>query len=141
MTVVAEALKPLPALHAQFGPPRVILSATGRTDIMPEQIEAFRFNLLAGKTLRESVINGTDGTPDLIIRCASYIDPVTRVVRYAVDYWSVLDYYAIDTTVRAVSEAMYEGVVRGEFAAPTLRLDLGRFTRGLASFYDVTDVI
>ncbi|MGW3627607.1 hypothetical protein [Streptomyces sp. NPDC000880] len=136
----ALAVKPLPELAAEYGAPRILLNSEGPADITAEQEAAYQFNLLGGLKLRESTIVGAEGTEDLIIRCVEYIDPVTQRVRYAVDYWSVLQYGAFDMAGRAMAEIAYEAAVRGEFASPTLPLSLERFTRGLASFYDVTDV-
>lgn len=137
---VAVAAKPLRQLAEQYGPMRTVLNSDGPTEIPREQADAFGFNLLGGKDLRESVINGTDGRAVLTIRCVRYIDPVTQNERYAVDYWSVRRYWASDHQTAAIAELSYEKAVRGEFARPTLPLSLDRFTRGLTGFYDVTDV-
>ncbi|MGW2496182.1 hypothetical protein ACWCV2_16990 [Streptomyces pseudogriseolus] len=130
-----------PQVAAQLAEMRTVLHSEEPTDTPREQADVYRFNILGGKTLRESVINGTDGNPDLIIRCVEYIEPVTQQTRYGVDYWSVRRHWASDHGARAVAELSYEKAVRDEFANPTLTLPLERFTRGLASFYDVTDVI
>ncbi|MFJ2225630.1 hypothetical protein ACIOFY_37010 [Streptomyces anulatus] len=129
------------ALSEQCGPMRTVLNSDGPTDVPREQADAFGFNLLGGKDLRESVINGPDNRAVLTIRCVRYIDPVTQTERFAVDYWSVRRYWASDHETAALAVLSYESAVRGEFARPTLPLSLERFTRGLASFYDKTDVI
>ncbi|MGA5127782.1 hypothetical protein ACPCAG_31330 [Streptomyces pseudogriseolus] len=130
-----------PQVAAQLAEMRTVLHSEKPTDTPREQADVYRFNILGGKALRESVINGTDGNPDLIIRCVEYIDPVTQQTRYGVDYWSVRRHWASDHQARALAELSYEKAVRDEFANPTLTLSLERFTRGLHSFYDVTDVI
>ncbi|MDH6629376.1 hypothetical protein M2271_007212 [Streptomyces sp. LBL] len=130
-----------PQITANLAEMRTVLNSEAPTDTPREQADAYRFNILGGKTLRESVINSADGSALLIIRCVEYIDPVTQKTRYGVDYWSVRRYWASDHGTRALAELSYEKAVRGEFAKPTLALSLERFTRGLASFYDVTDVI
>ncbi|MER6616360.1 hypothetical protein [Streptomyces xantholiticus] len=137
----ALAVKPLEELAEQYGPMRTVLHHTAPTAVPAQQHPVYVFNILGGETLRESVINGTDGTPDLFVRFVEYIDPVTQWIRYAVDYWSINGFWASDHTHRAVAESAYEAAVRAEFAEPTLTLSLERFSRGLASFYDVTDVI
>ena len=134
------AVKPLEELTAQYGPMRTVLHSVKPTAVPEQQHPTYVFNILGGKTLRESVINGTDGTADLFVRLVEYIDPVSQWVRYAVDYWSVLGFWATDHVHRAVAESAYETAVRAEFAEPTLALPPERSTRGLASFYDVTDV-
>ncbi|MET9776085.1 hypothetical protein ABZ023_17825 [Streptomyces sp. NPDC006367] len=126
---------------ARFAEMRTVLHSDAPTDIPREQSDAYSFSILAGKTLRESVINGGDGHPDLIVRCVEYIDPVTQKTRYGVDYWSVHRYWSSDHGSRALAEMSYEKAVRDEFAKPTLMLTRARFTAGLASFYDATDVI
>lgn len=138
---VAVAVKPLEQLAEQYGPMRTVLDSTGPTDIPSEQADAFGFNLLGGKDLRKSVINGTDRRAVLSIRCIRYIDPVTQTERFAVDYWSVHRYWASDHQTAAIAELSYEKAVRGEFARPTLLLPPERRTQGLAGFYDETDVI
>ncbi|MFJ1552787.1 hypothetical protein [Streptomyces mirabilis] len=130
-----------PQITAKLAEMRAVLNSEAPTDTPREQADAYRFNILGGKTLRESVINSADGSALLIIRCVEYIDPVTQKPRYGVDYWSVRRYWASDHGTRALAELSYEKAVRDEFAKPTLTLSLERFTRGLASFYDVTDVI
>lgn len=130
-----------PQVTAKLAEMRTVLNSEEPTDTPREQADAYRFNLLGGKTLRESVINNADGTALLVIRCVEYIDPVTQKTRYGVDYWSVRRYWASDHGARPLAELSYEKAAREEFAHPTLPLSLGRFTRGLASFYDVTDVI
>ncbi|MGW4087022.1 hypothetical protein ACWEGS_28720 [Streptomyces sp. NPDC004822] len=137
---VALAVRPLEELTEQYGPMRTVLHCAKPTAVPPQQHPTYVFNILGGETLRESVINGEDGTPDLFVRFVKYIDPVSLWERYAVDYWSVNGFWATDHVHRAVAEAAYEDAVRAEFAEPTLSLSLERFTRGLASFYDVTDV-
>lgn len=132
--------RPLSELTTQYGPMRTVISSDTPTDVPRERADAYRFNLLGGDVLRESVINDENGDAMLIIRCVQYSDPVTGATRYAVDYWSVLRYSASDHSTRVLAELSYEEAVRGEFARPTLRLSPQRFTRGLASFYDVTDV-
>lgn len=138
---VALAVKPLEELTEQYGPMRTVLHSVTPTAVPSQQHPTYVFNILGGETLRESVINGTDDTADLFVRLVKYIDPVSQWVRFAVDYWSVNGFWATDHVHRAVAEAAYEDAVRAEFAEPTLTLSLERFTRGLASFYDVTDVI
>ncbi|MET7572034.1 hypothetical protein ABZT04_26545 [Streptomyces sp. NPDC005492] len=138
---IVLAMEVAPQVTARFAEMRTVLNSEGRTDTPREQSDAFSFNILGGKALRESVINGADGTAVLIIRCVEYIDPVTQGTRYGVDYWSVRRYWASDHATRVLAELSYETAVRDEFARPTLPLSLERFTRGLASFYDVTDVI
>lgn len=138
---VALAVKPLEELTAQYGSMRTVLHHKAPTDVPERQSPTYDFNILGGETLRESVINGADDTPDLFVRFVRYIDPVTRWERFAVDYWSIEGFWATDHVHRAVAEAAYEEAVRAEFAEPTLKLSLERFSRGLASFYDVTDVI
>ncbi|MGY4935868.1 hypothetical protein ACWD7T_33180 [Streptomyces sp. 900116325] len=141
MTVI-QVEKSAAELEALYGPMRRIEHHQNySTDVPREQYEAFRFNIAAGKRLRESVITGADGTSDLIIWVSEYIEPGTLATRYAVDYWSVTGYWTTDHDVRVMAELSYEIAVRAEFAAPTLALSLDRFSRGLASFYDVTDVI
>jgi hypothetical protein len=140
MTAVL-ALKPTEELALEYGPMRALLHHKEPTQLTVEQCDVYEWSIAAGETLRESTINGTDGTADLIIRFVKYIDPVTQWTRYAVDYWSTEAYWATDHHVRAVAESAYEDAVRAEFAKPTLKLSLERFTRGLASFYDATDVI
>ncbi|MFC9280913.1 hypothetical protein [Streptomyces collinus] len=130
-----------PQITAKLAEMRTVLHSEAPTDTPREQADAYRFNILGGKTLRESVINGADGTALLIVRCVEYIDPVTQKTRYGVDYWSVRRYWASDHGSRALAELSYEKAVRDEFAQPTLTLSRERFTRGLHSFYDVTDVI
>ncbi|MCX5182580.1 hypothetical protein [Streptomyces sp. NBC_00268] len=137
----ALPVKPTDELAAQYGPMRTVLSSDAPTDTPREQSDAYRFNILGGKTLRESVINGEDGKPDLIVRAVEYIDPVTQKTRYGVDYWSVRRYWASDHATRAMAELSYEKAVRGEVARPTLPVAPERFARGLASFYDVTGVL
>jgi hypothetical protein len=134
-------LEAAPQVAARLSEMRTVLHSDAPTDTPREQADAFRFNLLAGKELRESVINGSDGSADLIIRCVEYIDPVTQKTRFGVDYWSIHRYMASDHSTRALAELSYEKAVRDEFARPTLTLSLERFTRGLASFYDRTDVV
>ncbi|MGW2550032.1 hypothetical protein [Streptomyces sp. NPDC001635] len=134
------AVKPLEELAEVYGSMRTVLHHAEPTAIPAQQHEAYTFNILAGQTLRESVIKGTDGTPDLFIRLVEYIDLITQWPRFAVDYWSIDAYWTNDHPHRAVAESAYEEAVRAEFALPTLKLSLERFSRGLASFYDVTDV-
>ncbi|GAA5070500.1 hypothetical protein [Streptomyces similanensis] len=139
---LAMTLRPLEELEVQHGPMRLIDHHAARSfAVLREQREAYAFNIAGGRKLRESVITGADGNADLIIRAVEYIEPVTLTIRYAVDYWSIRAYWTADHNMCTVAEAAYEEAVRGEFARPTLTLDRDRFTRGLASFYDVTDVI
>ncbi|MFI8206666.1 hypothetical protein [Streptomyces sp. NPDC085937] len=138
---VSLAVKPLEELTAQYGPMRTVLHHAAPTAIPSQQHPVHVFNILGGDTLRESVINGADGTPDLFVRLVKYIDPVSQWTRYAVDYWSINGYWATDHVHRPVAESAYETAVLAEFADPTLTLDRERFRCGLASFYDVTDVI
>ncbi|PNG17015.1 hypothetical protein [Streptomyces cahuitamycinicus] len=143
MTAVLLAVKPTEELAEQYGPMRTLLHHEKPTQLTVEQCDVYEWSIAAGETLRESTIDGTDGTADLIIRFVKYVDPVTQWTRYAVDYWSIKAYWATDHHVRAVAESAYVDAVRGEFAEPTLTLpgERFRFSRGLASFYDVTDVI
>ncbi|MCG8971837.1 hypothetical protein [Streptomyces sp. CL12-4] len=134
-------LETAPQVTAQFAQMRTVLNSEAPADTPREQDAVYRFSIEGGKTLRESAITGADGTEDLIIRCVEYVDPVTQKTRYGVDYWSVRRYWATDHKSRALAELAYRAAVRDEFARPTLTLSLERFTRGLASFYDVTDVI
>ncbi|MGC5042416.1 hypothetical protein ACLQ16_03765 [Streptomyces albidoflavus] len=127
-------------LTAMCGPLRTVLSHSGPVDIAPEHDAVYSLEILGGKTLRESVINGEAG-PVLIIRLAEYVDPVARAKRYGVERWSVVDFRTVDHTVRLVSDAEYERQVRAEFAKPTLPLGRERFTGGLATFFDTTDVL
>ncbi|MFF4057647.1 hypothetical protein ACFYZ0_18060 [Streptomyces sp. NPDC001708] len=135
------AIKPLAQLTAQYGPMRTVLNSSAPTDVPREQADVYRFNILGGKGKRESVVNGADGKPVLIIRFVEYIDPVTQRTRYGVDYWSVLRYWASDHETGAMAELSYEKAVRDEVRLTRLQLAPERFTRGVASFYDVTDVI
>ncbi|MFF4543698.1 hypothetical protein ACFY1J_05535 [Streptomyces sp. NPDC001406] len=139
----ALAVKPMPQLTVQYGPMRTVLHSDATTDTPREQADAYRFNILGGKGLRESVINDADGDAVVIIRCVEYIDPVTQQTRYGVDYWSTARYWATDHGARAIAEKAYEDAVRDEFARPTPGLCLSpkRFMGGLAHFFDVTDVI
>ncbi|CAM5238180.1 hypothetical protein [Streptomyces griseomycini] len=136
----APTIKALAELTEQYGPMRTVLHHLGLTDVPAEQDQAYMFNILSGDELRESVIKADDGSADLVIRFIEYIDPVTQRRRFAVDYWSINAYWATDHEHRAVAEKAYEDAVRTEFARPTLRLSRARFERGLASFYDRTDV-
>ncbi|MFF8789152.1 hypothetical protein [Streptomyces sp. NPDC015125] len=134
------AVKPMEQLSAQYGPMRTVLNSDAPADVPAEQADVFRFNLLGGKGKRESVVNGADGKPVLIIRFVEYIDPVTQKTRYGVDYWSVLRYWASDHQAGAVAELSYEKAVRDEVRYTRLQLAPERFTHGVASFYDLTDV-
>lgn len=137
----ALVVKSLAELGEAYGPMRVVLSSETGTDVMPEQAEVYALNVLAGKGLGESVLNGADGSADLIIRFVEYIDPVTQKTRYGVDYWSIDRYFTLDHAYRCMAETAYEAIVLGEFAYPSLALDRDRFSRGLLGFYDVTDVV
>ncbi|MEU5748292.1 hypothetical protein ABZ804_22470 [Streptomyces sp. NPDC047726] len=137
----ALAVKSLAELGEAYGPMRVVLSSETGTDVVPEQAEAYALNVLGGKGLGESIINGSDGGADLVIRFVRYIDPVTQKERFGVDYWSIDRYFTLDHAYRCMAEAAYEAVVLGEFAHPSLALDRDRFSRGLIGFYDVTDVV
>lgn len=139
MTAVL-AVKPMAQLTEQYGPMRTVLNSDALTDVPREQADVYRFNILGGKTVRESVVNGADGKPMLIIRFVEYIDPVAQKTRYGVDYWSVLRYWASDHQTGAIAELSYEKTVRDEVTYTKLRLPPSRFTRGVAGFYDVTDV-
>ncbi|MCD9903198.1 hypothetical protein LUR56_31095 [Streptomyces sp. MT29] len=134
-------LETAPQTAALVAGMRTVQNSSAPTDIPREQTGVYRFNLLAGKTLRESYVLDANGSFVLVIRFAEYIDPVTRSLRYAADYWSVNADWAVDHAFGAVAELAYEKAVRDEFAAPTLPGSIARFTRGLASFYDVTDVL
>ncbi|OVZ99522.1 hypothetical protein B9W64_37660 [Streptomyces sp. CS159] len=137
----ALAVKPAEELAVQFGEMRLLLHHEKPTHLTVEQCDVHEWSIAAGELLRESAILGADGTPDLSVRFVKYIDPITQRVRYAIDYWSIKAYWAVDHPHRAVAEAAYEEAVRAEFANPTLTLSRERFTRGLHSFYDVTDVV
>ncbi|MFF7169740.1 hypothetical protein [Streptomyces pseudovenezuelae] len=141
MNAVLMAVKPMEQLTAQYGPMRAVLNSDAPTDVPAEQADVYRFNILGGKGKRESIVNGADGKPVLIIRFVEYIDPVTQKTRYGVDYWSVLKFWASDHETGAMAELSYERAVRGEVTHTKLQLPPERFTRGVASFYDVTDVI
>ncbi|MFM9698851.1 hypothetical protein [Streptomyces europaeiscabiei] len=93
-----------PQVTAKLAEMRTVLNSEAPTDTPREQADVYRFNLLGGKTLRESVINGADGKPDLVIRCVEYIDPVTQQTRYGVEYWSVSRYWASDHATRVMAE-------------------------------------
>ncbi|MCX4677676.1 hypothetical protein OG413_20605 [Streptomyces sp. NBC_01433] len=127
-------------LTAMCGPLRTVLADFGPVDIAPEHNEVYSFEILGGKTLRESVINGEAG-PVLIIRLVEYIDPVTHATRYGIEKWSVVGFRTVDHTVRLVSDAEYERQVRAEYTAPTLPMARERFTGGMTTFYDETDVL
>ncbi|MFD3514834.1 hypothetical protein [Streptomyces sp. NPDC058657] len=121
------------------GPLRTVLADSGPVDIPAEHNEVYSFEILGGKTLRESVIKG-DAGPVLIIRLVEYSDPVTHTTRYGVEKWSVVGYRTVDHGVRLVSDTEYDRQVRAEFAAPSLPVGRMRFTGGMATFYDTTDV-
>ncbi|WP_030780701.1 hypothetical protein [Streptomyces sp. NRRL S-920] len=125
-------------LTAMCGPLRTVIADSGPVDTQPEHHEVYSFEILGGKTLRESVINGQAG-PLLIIRLVEYTDPVSHATRYGVEKWSVTGYRTVDHTVRLVSDTEYERQVRTEFDAPTLAL--GRSMSSLATFFDATDVL
>lgn len=127
-------------LTAMCGPLRTVLADSGPVDIQPEHDAVYSLEILGGKTLRESVINGQAG-PLLIIRLLEYIDPVTRTRRYGVEKWSVVGFRTVDHTVRLVSDTEYEQQVRAEYANPTLSLGRERFTGGMTTFFDTTDVL
>ncbi|MFJ9416649.1 hypothetical protein ACIRPT_21005 [Streptomyces sp. NPDC101227] len=127
-------------ITALYGPLRTVLSDSGPVDIEPELDAVYSLEILGGKTLRESVINGETG-PALIIRLVKYVDPVTRAELYGVEKWSVVGFRTVDHWVRLVSENEYERLVRAEFAEPTLPLGRQRFTGGLVTFFDITDVL
>ncbi|MEU5978486.1 hypothetical protein [Streptomyces sp. NPDC047315] len=136
----ALATRPMEEPAPLYGPMRPLLHHTDTTHLTVEHLAVYKCSLANGETLRESTINGDDGKPILRVRLALYRDPVSRWPRYAVDYWSIRAYWAADHTRRDVAESAYEDAVRREFADPTLALPLARFARGLASFYDITDV-
>ncbi|MFF9901321.1 hypothetical protein [Streptomyces longispororuber] len=125
-------------LSERYGPMRPVLG-TNATELRREQRSTYTFALLGGKTLRESLIKDS-GCTVLSIALVEYIDPVTLKTRYAVHHCAFPVEWATDHPVRLVAESAYEDAVRAEFAAPTLTLSREQFTRGLASFYDVTDV-
>ncbi|WP_031102413.1 hypothetical protein [Streptomyces sp. NRRL S-146] len=133
------ALPTVEDLTAMCGPLRTVLADSGPVDVQPEHDAVYSLEILGGKTLRESVINGPAG-PVLIIRLLKYVDPVTHSTRYGVEKWSVVGFRTVDHTVRLVSDTEYERQVRAEYANPTLRLGRERFTSGLATFFDTTDV-
>lgn len=127
-------------ITALYGPLRTVLADSGPVDVQSEHDDVYALEILGGKPLRESVINGETG-PILIIRLIEYVDPVTRAGLYGVEKWSVVAYRTVDHWVRLVSETEYERQVRAEFAEPTLPLGCERFTGGLVTFYDATDVL
>ncbi|MEU6756063.1 hypothetical protein [Streptomyces sp. NPDC046685] len=137
----ALTLKPMAQLAAQYGPMRMVLGSEGPTDTPAELADVYRFNILGGNDLRESVIKRDTGMPVLGIRLVEYIDPVTQRIRYGVDYWTVSRQWVRDHAVLAIAEKAYEDAVRDEYTRPTLHLSPERFTRGLTGFYDVTDVL
>ncbi|MFE3139704.1 hypothetical protein [Streptomyces scopuliridis] len=124
-------------LTAEYGPLRTVFADSGPLDVAREHQPDYSVEILVGKTLRESVINGAV----LMIRLVEYTDPFTSTLRYGVEKWSVLGFRTVDHEVHAVSDVEYERQVRAEFAAPALPLGRERFTGGLATFYDSTDVI
>ncbi|MFG2864694.1 hypothetical protein [Streptomyces sioyaensis] len=127
-------------ITTRYGPLRTVLADSGPVDIQPQHDDVYSLEILGGKTLRESAINGETG-PVLIIRLVEYVDPVTRAELYGVEKWSVVGFRTVDHWVRLVSETEYERLVRAEFADPTLPMGRERFTGGLATFYDATDVL
>ncbi|MFG2141916.1 hypothetical protein [Streptomyces sp. NPDC048650] len=127
-------------LTALCGPLRTVLADSGPVDIQPEHDAVYSLEILGGKTLRESVINGQSG-PILIIRLLEYIDPVTRTTRFGVEKWSVVGYRTVDHSARLISDVEYERQVHAEFAAPTLPFGCERFASNLAAFFDSTDVL
>ena len=127
-------------LTAMCGPLRTVLADSGPVDIQPEHDAVYSLEILGGKTLRESVINGQAG-PLLIIRLLEYIDPVTRTRRYGVEKWSVVGFRTVDHTVRLVSDTENEQQVRAVYAYPTLSLGRERFTGCMTTFFDTTDVL
>ncbi|GAA2439220.1 hypothetical protein [Streptomyces glaucus] len=138
----ALAMKPLQQLLAQYGQMRMVLHPDPEQCSIPrEKRQAYRHYLMHADQLRESRIDANNGSTRLSIRFLTYTDPVSLTYRYAVDYWSLRTRVVIDHTLRAVAEKAYEETVRAEFAHPALPMSVKRFTRGLASFYDVTDVI
>jgi hypothetical protein len=136
----ALATKPMPQLAAQYGPMRPVVHSTNQIDIPSELQETYTFSLLAGKELRKSLIKRGRFIV-LSIDFVEYIDPVSQLTRYAVHYWAFPRTWAVDHSVRMVAERAYEDAVRAEFAAATLTPSHEQATRGLASFYTVTDVI
>ncbi|WP_326724722.1 hypothetical protein OHT59_40655 [Streptomyces sp. NBC_00243] len=136
----ALAVKSMDELTVQYGPMRTVLHHKDATEVPREQHATYTFAILGGNKLRESAILSA-GYHALSIDLIEYIDPVTGTTRYAVHHWAFPVEWATDHDMRAVAELAYEDAVRGEFARPTLRLSLERSTRGLASFYDRTDVI
>ncbi|AKN68695.1 hypothetical protein QR97_01745 [Streptomyces sp. PBH53] len=132
-------LHDIETLTASYGALRVVAIDFGPADIAPQDHTVYSLEILTGKTLRQSVINGQHG-PILTIRVVEYTDPVTAETRYAVEEWSTIGFRTRDHSVRAVVEVEYERLVREEFSNPSLALDPARFTAGLATFYDVTDV-
>ncbi|SEE83117.1 hypothetical protein SAMN05216483_6695 [Streptomyces sp. 2131.1] len=136
----ALAAKPLPQLSAQYGPMRSVIGAPSTTDVIPEQHDAYLFNIAGGNVLRESVIKGADRKPVLAVRFVEYTDPVTRTQRYAVDFWSIRRISVSDHGNRAMAEVTYERAVRAEYERPTLDLPAERLGKGLSAYYDVTDV-
>ncbi|MEU5430544.1 hypothetical protein AB0H73_33775 [Streptomyces olivoreticuli] len=128
-------------LTARCGPLRTVLADSGPIDIQAEHDAVYSMEILGGKTLRESVIND-ETRPILIIRLVEYRDPVTHTTRYGVEKWSAIGYRTVDHAVRLVSDTEYERQVRAEFSEPSLAMGRKRSTgHGLATFYDVTDVI
>ncbi|MFZ3557130.1 hypothetical protein [Streptomyces sp. BH055] len=127
-------------LTEQFGPLRTVLTHTGTADVLPEHDAVYSLEILGGKTLRESVVNGETG-PVLIIRALEYTDPVEHRTRFAVESWSVLGYRTVDHALRLVIDTEYERQVTEEFKHPTLPMGRERFIGGMATFYDATDVV
>ncbi|MGG7574176.1 hypothetical protein [Streptomyces sirii] len=134
------AMPSVDEIIALYGPLRTVLSDSGPVDIQPELDAVYSLEILGGKTLRESVINGETG-PALIIRLVEYVDPVTRAELYGVEKWSVVGFRTVDHWVRMVSETEYERLVLAEFAQPTFPLGRERFIGGLVTFFDTTDVL
>lgn len=127
-------------LTAVCGPLRTVLADSGPVDVQTEHADVYSFEILGGRTLRESVINDATG-PVLIIRLLDYRDPVADSQRFAVEKWSTVGFRTVDHTARIVCDAEYERQVRAEFSNPSLPVGWERFTGGLATFYDATDVL
>ncbi|MFI5990345.1 hypothetical protein ACIBAC_00625 [Streptomyces sp. NPDC051362] len=124
-------------LSATYGEPRAVMHHRIYTTTVPrEQYEAFQFSIAGGKVLRESGVRAANGkTWDLTFRVVEYIEPVTLLTRYALDFWangSPSRWYVRDHDHRAVIEAAYDRAVR---------LEAENAHSGLTDFYTVTDVV
>ncbi|MFB6529873.1 hypothetical protein [Streptomyces sp. NPDC056399] len=137
---VALYMPTVEELTAVCGPLRTVLADSGPVGIQPEHTDVYSFEILGGRTLRESVINDATG-PVLIIRLLDYRDPVAESQRFAVEKWSTVGFRTVDHAARIVCDAEYERLVLAEFANPSLPVGPERSTGSLAAFYDATDVL